>query len=77
MSNKKNLLATMAKTDTGAPLVETKQATSKKMKKTLNALPESYFEAHKAAKSKGKTGLDFSAYIYEALREKLAKDGLL
>ncbi|MFZ3491347.1 hypothetical protein [Vibrio harveyi] len=45
--------------------------------KLLNAMPVAFFDAHKKAKSGGVTSLDFSQYIYEAVREKLQKDGLI
>lgn len=38
-------------------------------------MPILYFEAHNTLKESGKTGLDFSRYIIEALREKLEMDG--
>lgn len=43
--------------------------------KNLRAVPEIYFDAHEMLKSTNKTSLDFSAYILEALREKLERDG--
>lgn len=45
--------------------------------KNLKTVPASYFEAHKAAKKAGKTSLNFSDYIVEALREKLEKDAFI
>ncbi|QCR38932.1 chaperonin [Nissabacter sp. SGAir0207] len=45
--------------------------------KTLKAIPTSYFDAHQKLRDNNKTGLDFSNYILEALREKLERDGAL
>lgn len=42
--------------------------------KHLKAVPINYFETHKALKNEHKTSLDFSAYIIEAIREKLDRD---
>ncbi|WP_217550575.1 molecular chaperone GroEL [Pantoea sp. GbtcB22] len=57
---------------------ETKPFTkSKARSKNLRAVPETYFEAHAQLKASNKTSLDFSAYILEALREKLENDGAL
>ncbi|MBA4823498.1 molecular chaperone GroEL [Pantoea ananatis] len=50
---------------------------SKARSKNLRAVPETYFEAHAQLKASNKTSLDFSAYILEALREKLENDGAL
>jgi len=52
------------------PEVEAKSTRAKNLK----TVPTSYFDAHKAAKEAGKTSLNFSDYIVEALREKLEKD---
>lgn len=58
--------------------VDPKQvAKSKARSKNLRAVPETYFEAHAQLKASNKTSLDFSAYILEALREKLENDGAL
>lgn len=64
--------------DTGAALKEqpkVEQSTTKA--KHLNAMPSAFFDGHKKGKETGKTSLDFSQYIYEAIREKLQKDGLI
>lgn len=45
-----------------------------KKPKYLKDLPLSYFDDHKELKASGKTSLNFSAYIYEAVREKLERD---
>ncbi|MCR9998711.1 hypothetical protein NB620_00330 [Vibrio alginolyticus] len=45
--------------------------------KHLNAMPVVFFEAHKKGKNGGVTSLDFSQYIYEAVREKLQRDRLI
>ena len=62
----------------GKAIVDTKPAVrSKSRSKNLRAVPETYFEAHAQLKALNKTSLDFSAYILEALREKLENDGAL
>lgn len=48
-----------------------------KKAKNLRAVPVTYFDAHARLKSSSKTSLDFSAYILEAIREKLERDGAL
>jgi hypothetical protein len=45
--------------------------------KTIKTIPSNYFEAHSQLKKSGKTGLLLTAYMIEALREKLARDGAL
>lgn len=45
--------------------------------KHLKAVPMSYFEKHEKMKQEGKTSLNFTDYIIEALREKLERDGAL
>lgn len=45
--------------------------------KSLRAVPVAYFNKHAELKKEGKTSLDFSPYIIEALREKLERDGAL
>ena len=45
--------------------------------KNLKSVPVSFFDKHKKLRENCKTSLDFSAYIIEALREKLEKDGAL
>lgn len=45
--------------------------------KTIKTIPSNYFEAHKTLKKSGKTGLLLTAYMIEALREKLERDGAL
>lgn len=57
---------------------EDKQEALKKTKsKSLASVPIHYFDLHKELKDTNKTNLDFSNYILEALREKLARDGVL
>ena len=51
------------------------QPVKKARPKNLRAVPEIYFDAHEKLKVTNKTSLDFSAYILEALREKLERDG--
>ncbi|MCG6268279.1 hypothetical protein [Vibrio furnissii] len=59
-----------------APLKEAgKQSTTKA--KSLRAVPTTYFEKHEELRKDGKTSLDFSAYIIEAIREKLERDSAL
>lgn len=59
----------------GAALKEsTLKVTTGKKPKYLKDLPLSYFEDHKELKESGRTSLNFSAYIYEAVREKLERD---
>lgn len=77
-SNKKALFDSLSSAETKAPLTEAKpQSAAVTKKKLLNAMPVAYEDAHKKAKQAGLTGLDFSQYIYEALREKLKKDNLI
>lgn len=45
--------------------------------KTIKTIPSNYFTAHENLKSSGKTGLLLTAYMIEALREKLERDGAL
>ncbi|SGZ07747.1 YbiA [Moritella viscosa] len=45
--------------------------------KHLKTIPVSYFSKHETLKKTGKTSLDFSAYIIEAIREKLERDGII
>ncbi|ECB6312628.1 chaperonin [Salmonella enterica subsp. enterica serovar Benue] len=45
--------------------------------KTLKAIPLAFFDAHQKLRNENKTGLDFSNYIIEAIREKLEKDGAI
>lgn len=45
--------------------------------KTLKAVPAVYFDAHAQLKTDNRTSLDFTAYIQEALREKLERDGAI
>lgn len=45
--------------------------------KNLKAVPEQYFESHLKLVNSNKTTLSMTAYIIEALREKLERDGAL
>lgn len=90
-ADKISQLMNSASLKTAAPGVSTQQDTSpapasaevvpqvppakKARPKNLRAVPEIYFDAHEMLKSTNKTSLDFSAYILEALREKLERDG--
>lgn len=47
---------------------------NEKKAKHLKDMPRSYFDDHEELKKTGKTSLNFSAYIYEAVREKLERD---
>ncbi|WP_025740889.1 hypothetical protein [Salinivibrio socompensis] len=42
--------------------------------KHLKNIPAAFFERHETLYSQGKTTLDFSNFIYEAIREKLEKE---
>ncbi|KYN82225.1 hypothetical protein ATY36_13640 [Vibrio cidicii] len=53
------------------------QEPAKTKSKSLRAVPANFFDKHAELKAAGKTSLDFSAYIIEALREKLERDGAL
>ncbi|EKI3096530.1 chaperonin [Escherichia coli] len=44
-------------------------------RKTVAAMPTEYVEAHERLRKSGKSGVNFSSYIYEAVREKLERDG--
>lgn len=79
MSKAKNWDA-LGKVGKSAALTENKTedkpaATTKA--KHLKAVPTTYFEKHQELKAGGKTSLDFTAYIIEAIREKLERDGAL
>ena len=66
----------LGKVGGNAALTENKgQPTTKA--KHLKAVPATYFEKHQALKTAGKTSLDFTAYIIEAIREKLERDGAM
>lgn len=62
-------------TSSTATVDEKSQQKSKTRSKNLRAVPETYFAAHNDLKLSNKTSLDFSAYILEAIREKLERDG--
>jgi hypothetical protein len=57
-----------------APLTENIQNKPRTRAKNLKSVPAAYFEKHANLKESGKTSLDFSSYILEALREKLERD---
>ena len=65
--DKLNKVTQKAALTASAPVSSTKP-------KSLRAVPVAYIERHKKLKSSGKTSLDFSAFIIEALREKLEKE---
>lgn len=66
-------------TDTTAPAVEPATAKPaegpKVQRKMLAAMPTEYVEAHEQLRESGRTAMNFSSYIYEAVREKLVRDG--
>ncbi|EPW7384759.1 TPA: hypothetical protein ACMD15_003419 [Vibrio cholerae] len=72
MSNKWDALG---KVGSDAPLKETTD--NKTKPKHLKAVPATYFKKHEELKTNGRTSLDFTSYIIEALREKLERDGAL
>jgi hypothetical protein len=59
----------------GAALSETDQGEITYRTKTIKTIPSNYFESHEKLKKGGKTGLLFTAYILEAIKEKLERDG--
>ena len=80
--SKKGFFDKLESTETNAALKEQQISEPKKAQpavkpKHLNAMPIVFFNAHKKGKNGGHTSLDFSQYIYEAVREKLQRDGLL
>ena len=78
--SKKGFFDKLEKTETKAALKEQPKASTDApihKPKHLNTMPTAYFNAHKQGKNQGVTSLDFSQYIYEAVREKLQRDGLL
>ena len=68
----------LEKAGNNAALTEQPTAQEVTMKsKTIKTIPSNYFTAHDKLKSSGKTGLLLTAYMIEALREKLERDGAL
>ncbi|BET44317.1 hypothetical protein ACH54D_20600 [Atlantibacter hermannii] len=61
----------------GAAPLKTANANNGDRRKKLLQVPELYCEKFDALKASGKTPLLFSAYMIEALREKLERDGAL
>ncbi|MGA4583934.1 molecular chaperone GroEL [Enterobacter hormaechei] len=47
----------------------------KVQRKMLAAMPTEYVEAHEQLRESGRTAMNLSSYIYEAVREKLVRDG--
>lgn len=78
---KKNFFDKLEQTETSAALKEQpkedKAIVALTKPKHLNAMPVVFFNAHQKGRNEGVTSLDFSQYIYEAVREKLQKDGLV
>ncbi|GEK08905.1 hypothetical protein [Pseudoalteromonas peptidolytica] len=61
--------------DDGAQVQEAKtQVSSSTKSKLINKLPTALEERYEALKAQGKTTLNFSHYIVEALREKLDRE---
>ncbi|ARF52075.1 hypothetical protein [Pantoea stewartii] len=81
MKNKKSLFDVASTVGNDALLQVAEQqpaATTRAVRtKTLKAIPETFFAAHKTLRDTNKTNLDFSNYIMEALREKLERDGAI
>ncbi|WP_261653654.1 chaperonin [Erwinia mallotivora] len=81
MKNKKSLFDVASTVGNDALLQVAEQqpaATTRAVRtKTLKAIPETFFAAHKKLRDTNKTNLDFSNYIMEALREKLERDGAI
>ncbi len=75
--SKSDLFAKLKTTDAGAPLKEEQPKRKLTKTKLLNAMPIAYFNAHDKGRESGKISLDFSSYIYEAVKEKLIKDGMI
>ncbi len=46
-------------------------------RKDIRTMPVAYVEAYEQLKADNKTGLNLTAYILEALREKLERDGAI
>lgn len=57
-----------------AAMVETATNEIELHTKTIKTIPMSYVKQHKALKAQGKTGLNLTAYMLEAFREKLSND---
>lgn len=75
---KKNLYEVASKVGNDAPLRSNVRTTNEGYKaKSLRAVPINFFEAHEKLRGEGKTTLDMSSYILEALREKLERDDAL
>lgn len=70
-----SVTSTLEKTE--QPSAKEAPLRTKTRAKNLRAVPLSFFEAHDQLKSQNGTSLDFSAYILEATREKLERDGAL
>ncbi len=75
---KRNLYDVANKVGNDAPLKSTASSTAEGYKaKSLRSVPIAFFEAHERLRKEGKTTLDMSSYIIEALREKLKTDGAI
>lgn len=79
--SKQGFFDKLERTETKAALKEQRTDSSNVMATTkpkhLNAMPTAFFKAHKDGKARGITSLDFSQYIYEAVREKLQRDQMI
>lgn len=74
MSKKPDFFAAANAAADGAPL-KTKAPTDTKNSKVKTVrIPNEITDRFTALKAKGKTSLDYTAYIVEALREKLERD---
>lgn len=67
----------LASASSGAALTEAKGKAAAGTKKKSITVPLAYEDAWKKLKTDGGTGLDFTSYIIEALREKLDRDNAL
>lgn len=78
--SKQGFFDKLERTETNAALKEqgtNSNAVATTKPKHLNAMPTAFFKAHMEGKAKGVTSLDFSQYIYEAVREKLQRDQMI
>lgn len=65
----------LSELDSGAKMQESKpQASSTTKSKLINKLPTALEERYETIKAQGKTTLNFTQYILEALREKLDRE---
>jgi hypothetical protein len=74
MAAKKDFSALTSSVGQTANLKENKGAVDGVKQKLIHRMPVAYEERFKALKQDGKTSLLFSAFILEAIREKLERD---